>query len=137
MTFVSLLLRAVMYSPKYFKPEEFTRCVPSCKLTDMDERLLRALDEARERAKMPFVLTSAYRSVEHEIVRGRSGSSSHTKGLAVDIQCGSSYVRYRIVDALLSVGFKRIGLYGTFIHADLDDDKISAIWLDDQFICRG
>lgn len=123
-----------MYKPKYFKEVEFARCNPPCELSDMSEDFLRCLDDARQKAKVPFRLTSAYRSIDHERSKGRNGTSSHCKGVAVDISCGSSYVRGRILYGLIQAGFNRIGLYRGFIHADLDLDKISAVWLDDNFV---
>lgn len=126
-----------MYVPKYFKPQEFERATPACKISDMSEILLRRLDEARRICGMPFIITSAYRSKEYERKKGRTGTSSHCKGVAVDLHCGSAHVRYRMLYSLVVAGFKRIGIYENFIHADLDEDKVSAVWLDDSFICRG
>lgn len=125
------------YRPKFFEEVEFARCTPPCELSDMDERLIRKLDEAREIAKFPFVLNSAYRSVQYEKSKGRNGTSSHTKGLAVDLSCGSSFVRFHMLNALIKVGFRRIGVYPTFLHVDLDEEKVSAVWVDKNSICRG
>lgn len=125
------------YQPTYFKEAEFARCSPACKMSDLSDTLLHKLDAARELCGFPFIVNSAYRTVEYEKSKGRKGTSSHTKGLAVDLRCGSSYIRFRMVQALVQVGFCRIGLYPTFIHADLDDSKVSAIWLDETDICWG
>ena len=76
------------------------------------------LDTAREIARIPFVLTSAYRSPEWDKSKGRSGSGAHTMGQAVDIKCNTSRNRFLVVNALLKAGFKRIGVAKTFIHAD-------------------
>jgi len=103
---------------KYFKEIEYK----------MDKDFLAKLDKAREYAKMPFVINSAYRSPDHpESIK--NPSSSHIKGLAVDIKATDSRTRYRILDALMSVGFNRIGIASTFIHVDDDKDKSSdVIW---------
>ena len=114
---------------KYFKPSEFEKCVPSCSIDAMSERFLSLLDYARELACVPFKLNSAYRSKEYELSKGRSGSSSHCKGIAVDIACGSSSMRYCIVSALLQCGFRRIGIYKSFIHVDYDLDKPACLWI--------
>lgn len=126
-----------MYKPRYFKESEFTRCTPPCKLSDMDEAFMYKLDEARDLSDFPFILNSAYRSKAYELSKGRKGTSSHCLGLAVDIACSSSFVRQSILSALIRVGFRRIGIYPSFIHVDADDDKLSAVWLDDSFICGG
>lgn len=105
-------------SAKYFSEGEFKRCVPSCSMQDMQQSLLDMLDAARERAGIPFVLNSAYRSVSYEKSKGRSGLSAHTTGHAVDIRCNSNANRMKVVKALLDVGLRRIGIGKTYIHAD-------------------
>jgi zinc D-Ala-D-Ala carboxypeptidase len=113
---------------KYFKPGEFAKCIPACCITDLEPLLLEMLDEAREKAGIPFVINSAYRSVKYEIEKNRTGYSSHTKGLAVDIKCDDSVDRLIIVKALLDTGFDRIGIYKNFIHADIDATKPACMW---------
>ena len=103
---------------KYFKNIE----------DNMNKDFLAKLDEAREYANIPFIINSAYRGPEHpESIK--NPSSSHIKGLAVDINAKDSRTRFLILDALLSVGFNRIGISETFIHVDSDFDKSqSVIW---------
>ena len=55
-----------MKTSKYFKPEEFERCNPSCSIEDMDQDFLNLLDDLREKAGIPLVLNCAYRSKEHD-----------------------------------------------------------------------
>ena len=112
-----------MITAKYFKESEFQKCVPACSLQDMKQGTMDKLDAARESAGIPFVLNSAYRSVEHERKQGRDGTSSHTKGMAVDIRCNSNANRMKIVRALIEAGFVRIGIGKTFVHADDDASK--------------
>ena len=97
---------------KYFKEIE----------QNMDEDFLSKLDEAREFAGIPFSINSAYRSSEHPLSI-KNPSSSHIKGLAVDIKATDSTTRFKIIEALISVGFTRIGIADTFIHVDMDFDK--------------
>ena len=103
---------------KYFKEIE----------ANMDKRFLFVLDEAREFAGIPFIINSAYRSPDHpESIK--NPTSSHIKGLAVDIKATDSVTRFKIIEALVSVGFTRIGIADTFIHVDLDfDKKQNVIW---------
>ena len=112
-----------MITAKYFRESEFKKCVPACSLQDMKQGTMDKLDAAREIAGIPFVLNSAYRSVEHECKQGRDGTSSHTKGMAVDIRCNSNANRMKIVRALIEAGFVRIGIGKTFVHADDDASK--------------
>lgn len=114
---------------RYFTDNEFMRAVPSCKLDKMDEEFMTRLDNARHIAGYKFVILSAYRNVAWEKAMGRNGTSSHTKGVAVDIKCVNSEARLFIVRALLEVGFKRIGIYDSFIHVDSDSSKGECIYL--------
>lgn len=114
---------------KYFKDWEFQCCVPKCHLKDMDDDFIKLLDSAREFAGCPFRLNSGFRSRDYELSKGRTGTSSHCKGLAVDIACSDSRKRYLIVNALMAVGFMRIGIGKHFIHVDNDPDKRASIWL--------
>ena len=101
---------------KYFKEIEYK----------MDKSFLEKLDRAREFAGFPFFINSAYRSPEHpESIK--NPTSSHIKGLAVDIRARDSRTRYLIIDALMHVGFNRIGIADTFIHVDDDKDKSSGV----------
>ena len=86
---------------------------------NMNVDFLAKLDEAREFAGIPFIINSAYRSPSHpESIK--NPTSSHIKGLAVDISAKDSITRFKVLDALIAVGFNRIGIAGTFIHVDLD-----------------
>lgn len=118
---------------KYFSEAEFRRCTPPCSLQDMRQDVMMRLDNARYQAGIPFVLNSAYRSVEYEKSKGRSGNSAHTRGYAVDIRCNTMGNRMKVVRALLDNGFNRIGIAGTYVHADFDP-KLSQnlIWLYDK-----
>lgn len=119
-----------MITAKYFKEQEFARCNPPCSLQDMEQETMDKLDAAREKAGIPFVLNSAFRSVAHEKSKGRNGTSSHTKGRAVDIRCNTSANRMKIVVGLLDAGFTRIGIGKTYVHADDDPDKPQGVMWD-------
>jgi hypothetical protein len=103
---------------KHFVEKEFENCSPACSLQDMRQETIDRLDAARDIAGMPFVLNSAYRSSAWDKAKGRSGTGAHTLGCAVDIRCASSAARWKVVNALIAAGFKRIGIAKTYIHAD-------------------
>lgn len=107
-----------MIKAVYFQEKEFNRCTPGCSLQDMNQDFIKKLDNARRIAGIPFVINSAFRSVEYEKAHGRKGTSSHTLGRAVDIRCNTDENRIIIVDALLRAGFNRIGIAKTYIHVD-------------------
>jgi len=120
---------------KHFDFEEFD-CpslegsgLPTTDGGKMNLDFLHKLDEAREIAGVPFIITSGYRTPQHNLDVGGRVGSSHIKGLAVDISCDNSGNRERILTALIQVGFRRIGIAKSFIHTDLDHDKPNAIWL--------
>ena len=105
-----------------FKSHEF-QCKCGCNQAHIGTEFLAMLYDARQRAKIPFILTSAYRCQDHNDKIGGSPGSSHLLGCAVDIACDGSASRMRIVHALLDAGFTRIGIAGTFIHVDSDPGK--------------
>lgn len=95
----------------------------------MDKYFLAALDSVRQLLGMPIVLNSAYRSNEYELTKGRSGTSSHTKGLAVDIRCYNASYAHQLISAILKLyPYARIGVASNYIHFDLDTSKRPAIW---------
>lgn len=107
---------------QYFKIEEF-KCKCGCGRTEMMSTTLDKLDKARELANTPFKITSGYRCKEHNAAVGGKSEGAHTSGYAVDIEASTSPARIAIVKALLDVGFTRIGVAKTFIHADDDPTK--------------
>ena len=118
-----------MSKAKYFTDAEFRKCSPACSIDDMQQGTLDRLDRARELAGIPFVINSAYRSVDYERSKGRSGEGAHTRGRAVDIRCSTDRNRYKIILALLTAGFCRIGVGKTYIHADDDTTRSqNVIW---------
>ena len=109
-----------MITAKYFKESEFKACTPSCSLQNMDQKFMQSLDALRSVAGIPLVLNCAYRSVEWDKAKGRSGNSAHTRGKAVDIRCTTTLNRMKIVKAALAIGIRRIGIGKNFIHVDTD-----------------
>ena len=104
---------------KYFKKIEY----------NMNEDFLAKLDKAREFANIPFIINSAYRSPEQNARVGGKPNSSHLRGLAVDIRANDSSTRYIVLNALIKVGFNRIGVASSFIHVDDDKEKANnVIW---------
>ena len=109
-----------MIKAKYFSEREFNRLSPACSLQDMAQDTMTMLDRMRALCGFPLVLTSAFRTKEWDLAKGRSGNSAHTKGKAVDILCNDSAKRFKIVWAAREVGFNRIGIGSNFIHVDND-----------------
>ena len=112
-----------------FDEKEFRWATPTCSLSDMDATFMDRLQTARDIAGVPFKVNSAYRSVDWEKYKNRSGNSMHCLGRAIDISCRDSKQRHVILNALLQAGFNGIGIGRTFIHVDDRGDKM--IWLYD------
>ena len=100
----------------------------------MDSKILEMLDEVRDKFDKPITINSGYRTQAYNEELASKGykasaNSSHLKGLAVDIACNNSADRFDLMNCLLDVGFNRIGIGNTFIHADIDPDKSqNVIW---------
>jgi uncharacterized protein YcbK (DUF882 family) len=116
---------------RYFTQKDFDapRCVPACKLSDMDPDFMAKLDEARHisgleaqkyKLTCPYIINSAYRSPEWEKARGRSTTNSHPSRKAVDIRFTNNQQAALIVIGLVKAGLIRYGINwkSQFIHVD-------------------
>ena len=114
---------------KYFNYEEFDSPDIQGSGQLMDPKLIKMIDEAREIYGKPIRVNSGYRTESHNHKVGGVSSSSHLKGLAIDVACIKSNDRFEMLTALLEVGFNRIGVANTFIHVDIDKNKSqNVIW---------
>ena len=87
----------------------------------LDQELVAKLDWARGRAGVPFTITSGLRSPsQNKTVKGVQ-DSAHLRGLGVDLRVENGSARFKMVQALLLAGFRRIGIYDKHIHADRDE----------------
>ena len=114
---------------KYFKLEEFDSPDLKGSGKNMKKDFLIKLDEARELAGIPFKINSGFRTKAQNLKVKGSSKSSHLIGVACDISCRDSVSRQIIVNALIKVGFTRLGIADSYIHVDLDINKPNAIWL--------
>ena len=89
----------------------------------MEPAVVQALDIARDIYGFPMVITSGFRTVEHNKKVGGSRQSSHLLGYAADIAVPNSERRFLLVEALLDAGFHRLGLGPDFVHVDLDPNS--------------
>lgn len=102
---------------QYFDRNEFD--CPCCNQNRISTELVDMLDQARCRSGIPFRISSGFRcETQNRRVSGKR-RSSHLNGLASDIICPSGAIKSTIVASLFSVGIKRLGIYKTFIHADI------------------
>lgn len=115
---------------QYFKLSEFDSPDLPGSGSRMKPEFLKMIDEARDIAGVPFVINSGYRTVAHNTEVGGTVTSSHLTGCAADIAVRNSSQRFRIMAALIAVGFTRMGIGETFIHCDNDTVKTPGVaWL--------
>ena len=107
---------------EHFRRYEF-ECRCTCKADHIQPVFIAHLEDARRKYGHPMQITSGVRCPEHNAKVGGLPDSAHLTGWAADIGCTTSYSRYKLINALLAAGFKRIGVAKSFIHADLDPTK--------------
>lgn len=107
----------------YVKKEEFT-CKCGCGHNNVNEDFLWKINHARHLAGVPFKINSGCRCEKHNKNEGGSLTSAHLVGLAADIETKDSRTRYKVVRALLMVGFDRIGIGKNFVHVDAANCEI-------------
>jgi len=105
-----------------FKEKEF-ECKCGCGFNKIDKDFVILLDFIRDEIKEPLIINSACRCISHNQNIGGSPTSSHLHGLAVDLKIENSNKRYKVLNLLLGMNFKRIGIYDDFIHIDINFDK--------------
>lgn len=115
---------------KYFSISEFDSPDAPGSGVNMHQELLELLDEMRAIYGKPIVITSGYRTPEHNAKVGGVDTSSHLKGLAVDIAIKNNTERYEIIRIAMLLGIKRIGTGSGFVHIDIDNSKPQNVnWL--------
>lgn len=115
----------------YFEYSEFDCPLagPGSGKENMKSDFLTMLDASRKIADIPFKINSGYRNSEHNRKIGGVKNSEHLNGRAADIRVTDSVSRQKILAALIEVGFSRIGIANSFIHADNSETKPKAVWL--------
>ena len=74
------------------------------------------LDVLRQLYGAPITVSSGIRCPEHNAAVGGVPGSEHETGEGADLACPNSSSRWRMVQAALKAGFRRIGIGKTFIH---------------------
>lgn len=101
---------------------DFSACVPASDASALGKKFLEALEALAENFG-PLKISSGFRSKEYELSKGRKGTSSHCKGLAVDILVKDGSERHRLLYMAFMMGFLRIGVGKNFVHLDFDTSK--------------
>lgn len=108
-------------SYKYFKDNE---------IENLKNHLVINLDIARERAGVPFIITSGFRTVEENIKVKGNGQSKHLTGEAVDLRILGGTQTARMIEALLSIPFFEVVVEKDHIHVEWNPvNKISKFFV--------
>ncbi len=93
----------------------------NCSSEGLNPQMFELINKLEKKANVNLIITSAFRTFEHERKKKRSGLSAHCKGLAIDVACSESNIRFRLIQSALSIGINRIGISKTFLHLDIAD----------------
>ena len=117
-----------MYSRwKYFERSEFAcKC---CGENLIVEAFVDILDEAREKAEIPFIILRGYKCEENNKVSGGTETSAYLKGLAADIRAKDRDEKSRILHGVILAGIRRIFIYRNYITVDVDHSKKACIMI--------
>ncbi len=115
-------------APNFFRDEFACRC--GCGFDAISLKLVDMLQDVRDEIGYPLKITSACRCISHNESVGGILDSSHLPGDAVDINCFHSAHRMMLLPVLCRT-FRRIIVYETFIHVDIDPTK------DQDILCLG
>jgi len=116
-----------------FEEEEFASKDLPGSGENMKESFLSMLQEARVIANIEFKINSGFRTYEHNKSVGGRANSAHLRGEAADVATTSLNIRFIIINSLIKVGFKRIGVYDSFIHCDNDSSlPQDLMWLQNK-----
>jgi len=107
---------------KNFAPAEFM-CAGKLVFDNMDADFLLLLDQCRTDAGAPMVITSSYRTPEHNRKVGGARSSMHLQGRAVDVRSTGGEHRAAIIKAALNLGLT-VGVMENAIHLDNRETQI-------------
>ncbi|WP_075344450.1 D-Ala-D-Ala carboxypeptidase family metallohydrolase [Tenacibaculum agarivorans] len=97
----------------------------------LDKRIPKVAQLVRDYTKQPVYIGSSYRTLEWDLSKGRTGTSQHIKGLAVDLngkdvlQMIESSVNNRgeLYQELKALGVNYFRFYDWGVHLDLRPDE--------------
>jgi len=119
---------------KNFSTSEF-RC-KCCGGVVVNQQLVAMLQRMRDQLGRPMVITSGYRCLRHNALVGGVSDSYHMQGMAADVVYQGGLELLTLVQAAISAGFKRIGIYSIgiyrrgFVHLDVGNMPSPAMWVE-------
>jgi len=106
----------------YFQDYEI-QCKCGCGFILIVPSFLAKINGLRQIVSQPLTVNSWCRCGPHNAFVGSSVTSSHRKGLAVDLNTPTEYIKYCVLLAAGHEGFRGVGVAKTFIHLDNDPGK--------------
>ena len=101
---------------------------PCCNMGGLQPATL-AIVQKLDQLMQGIIVTSGFRCERHNEQVGGSKTSSHRKGLAVDLRCRTPEERWNLLTNLLFLAVSRIGIGDGFIHFDIDETKLQdVVW---------
>jgi len=104
---------------KNFYKDEFI-CSCGCGSDHIQSNLVKKLQEVRDEWKRPIGVSSGVRCMKWNKEVNGAKHSAHLYGFAADLVCSDSHLRYDFIQILMK-HFKRVGMYGGWIHVDIDN----------------
>ena len=102
-------------------------------IVNLHPNLLEMISKIEDILQEELVITSGFRDKTHPIEASKSKPGTHygngTHGYAVDIASIGGTATYRLVQAAIQVGIKRIGINrkSNFVHIDIAN-RVTSIW---------
>lgn len=103
---------------EHFSKAEFA-CKCGCGFDAVSRELVDILEASRQKTGLPYHINAGCRCPAHNAAVGGKPNSAHLRGLAADIACTDSHVRYALLRDLLT-RFRRVEIGNTWLHVDVD-----------------
>lgn len=94
---------------KYFNKSEIA--CPCCGISNIQPETMAKADEIREYLDRPLKITSGMRCIKHNLSVDGKADSEHPHGYALDFACNTGAERYELIQAMMTKGIRRIGVY--------------------------
>jgi len=107
--------------------KEMDFACPCCGANQISSQLVSLIQSLEHHIGEDLTITSGFRCPKHNKEVGGSPTSSHLKGLAVDIAAADLHLYFSIIYWSIFLGITRMGLGKNFIHLDIDPGKTQEV----------
>lgn len=106
----------------HFKVKEFA-CKDGSPITFIDDYMVTILELLRKELGKPIIITSGYRTPQHNTKVGGAKYSYHMRGMAADIRVDGTSAKEVAKSLDKIVGGGGIIVYNSWVHFDVRDGK--------------